>query len=270
MVLSSVLIVILGISAADKLQAEDFDQRLALGLSLSSFEYEETNNETLLNSESGQINGGLLEWRLDKQPFFFAFEISADHGTVDYDGLTQNGNFVETRSTYLRKKFQLEAGRIYRLSEKWLLSPTLQIGYNDWTRRIRAVSNINGLREEYRYWFAKFGATIEYSLPAKQNIRLTALAQQPIDAEITVEFENDLDTTVLNMDEKTGFSLALAWNIPITRSLDIETELFYTLQKFGRSDEDQLSRNGTPVGTVFSPDNETTTAGASITVSKQF
>ena len=236
-----------------------------LSASALDFDFKEFDaGGTRLNHEHGSLPGVAAGMKLSGDTAFAEAQVSYYSGAVRYDGQTQSGLPVTTRTDEGIFDGSALAGVHVRLPNGFGSAVFAGAGYRHWNRGIRSTQSAAGLSEIYDWWYALVGVNGSYR--ASKRMRWTADLRlaRPLNPSIRVKFGNALDDKTLKLGEKTGYRLALAWHYSLTGRAGLEISPFYEQWKLGRSATRNLTQNGTPLGTLYEPRSEAKSRGLRI------
>ncbi|GMR18684.1 MAG: hypothetical protein BMS9Abin33_1117 [Gammaproteobacteria bacterium] len=240
-----------------------------VGVSLLDFGYKEfDDNGVLLDREDGIIPGviagfgvGQRNWRIENNLFY-------KYGEVDYDGQTQSGIPLTTRTT--EEIFDLEVQ-----AEYWGIGSANQgiaiytgTGYHYWGRDIKSGtasdgSPVTGFFETYEWWHVFVGAKGIYYHRARHSLGVDLRVSIMRNATLQV----DLGSQKINLDlgEKPGWRLGFPWTYKVDSELSLVFEPYIERWELGRS-------NNVIVGPfiIWEPRSETRNYGMNFKVKVEF
>jgi hypothetical protein len=227
-----------------------------LAAAAMDFDYKEYAHNARLDHEDGTLYGLAGGVQAGWNALLFEGELSWFGNDVNYEGQTQGGTPVQTRTDEKILDGQARAGWRFRRQEKLQYQFYGGLGYRDWQRDIKSTPTAAGVRETYTWWYGLLGGRGLY----RADHRTTWLAEvqfmRPFDPEIKVDFKDDLDDTRLDLGSESGVRLSLAWQRDLESGWRLEIVPFYTAWDIGRSENRPLKQNGVVVGTVFEPRSE--------------
>jgi len=248
-----------GQSKAQKLYAD-------LGLNSQYFNYEEQNNEgVMLNREEGYLNGGTIaigykptmdtEWRLSHERLY---------GSVDYDGLTQNGSMLHTQTeeeiSLFSIRFKQSLGEVYGIPGlNWFVSTALN--HRHWDRDIQATSMSLGLSENYSW--NEFDLSIEanYKLSSK-NIMIAQIG-------FAIGFNEKIEVDLhkigagkpsFNLGDIKGKHVNFGYQRLLGDASSLSVSLTYQYWHFDRSGDHSITTGPRRI-TISEPESDTHQAG---------
>ncbi len=249
---------------------------IEIGASVLNFGYKEfSESGKLLDREYANIPGTMFRLSHSRKPFLFAGEVSYYGGDVVYDGQTNTGVPITTRTG---EKILDMAAR----AEYWQATPGgfnyalyAGAGYRRWERDIRptrtaAGAPVSGLFETYQWWFGLLGAKFTLFESPQARWLWDARVVRPVNPSITVDSPGQYDKVRLGLGERWGWRLALPWRYGMSQTASLTVEPFVESFELGRSATVPLTDNGTPVGTIDEPRSETRNYGLAISVSSRF
>ncbi|MCB1888189.1 MAG: hypothetical protein KDH20_11335 [Rhodocyclaceae bacterium] len=188
--------------------------------------------------------------------------LGATRQVLDYDGRSQLGRPIRTRSDYRGERlwlgYRLALGPAWHLALRWERS-TLR-------RSIRPVGPIRGLDENYRGdWL---GLGLRYRPAAAGVDWVEASWLRAIDSEVTVSSEGAIDPVALPLPRRDA--LHLVARIPVLgagtgAALAVEPALSWG--RTGASDERPWTRDGIPRGRLHQPRQTEWQLGAGLVLS---
>jgi hypothetical protein len=232
-----------------------------LGPSVMDFDYKEYDNGGRLDHEHGTLYGLTGGLQAAREALLLEGEISWFGNDVNYDGQTQDGVPVRTRTDERILDGQARVGWRFRRQDKLQYQLYGGLGYRDWQRDIRSTPAAPGVKETYTWWYALIGGRGLYHVNQRTTWLAEAQLMRPVDPEIEVNFKNDLDDTRLDLGSKPGVRLSLAWRHELVSGWRLEIMPFYTAWDIGRSQSRSLKQNGVVVGSLYEPRSETRNYG---------
>jgi len=225
------------------------------------FDYKEYDNGERLDHEHGTLYGLAGGVQAGREALLLEGEFSWFGNDVNYDGQTQAGTPVRTRTDERILDGQARAGWRFRRQDKLQYQLYGGLGYRDWQRDITATPTATGVKETYTWWYALLGGRGLYHMNQRTTWLAEAQLMRPIDPEIEVDFNNDLDDTRLDLGSEPGVWLSLAWQHELVSGWRLEIMPFYTAWDIGRSQSRPLKQNGVVVGNIYEPRSETRNYG---------
>jgi hypothetical protein len=236
------------------------------GLSLQSFHYQESNERnTVLDHEDGLLPGLelLLGKRWDRYTGIMTASILT--GTISYDGQTQGGSALLTKTEeHIRNAAVMLKRKTGREEESVQISAGL--GYRQWRRDIRPTTTTPRLLEIYHwtYWMLGIGTDVLQTNSWKFSLDWRLL--RPIQPAMELHAKG-FDPITLDL----GSNYSLYLSFPIEFRMGHGKTAFITPSwqswYLTRSKSERLSANGTPsIYTAQEPDSETHMFGVSITL----
>lgn len=227
-----------------------------IGPAIMDFDFREYENGERLVREHGTLYGLTGGVRTGCKAMRLEAELSWFGNDVRYDGQTQDGAPVRTQTDEHILDGLGRIGWLFRRQERLQYQLFAGLGYRYWDRDIRSTPAAAGLTEIYTWWYALLGARGLY----RPNGRTTWLAEvqlmRPLNPEINVEFQNDLDDTRLDLGSEPGVRVSLAWRHELVSGWRLDIMPFYTAWDIGRSQSRSLKQNGVVVGSLYEPRSE--------------
>ena len=224
-----------------------------LGLGLMNFDLAEYNQQDeKLVQESGWVPGIDASLAAAKKRARASLRVSYYAGELDYDGQTQSGMSIASSSD--QTLWDFEALAAYRLP--FLSAPRTSLyaggGYRHWQRDIQSIGSISGLDETYRWWSSQGGVNLEWRQGA--NVwSLDGRLTRTFNPRVDVDFHRALDSVTLDLGERWGWMLELAWRHRLSTRLSGGFSAFLESWELGKSGLETLTAGGIPVGNVFQP-----------------
>lgn len=228
------------------------------GISVSNFDFREFDaqgdrllrEDGLLVGIAGRWDGIFRHWS-----FGLAGELSG--GEVDYDGQTQAGVPLQTKTDELIFEGQARIGWIVPLKRGFSTEYFGALGYRGWERDIQATPTSGDVFETYRWFYASAGFDGGYrSSPASiWHLRIEIL--RPLNPEVEIRL-GGFDDVTLDLGRETGWRVGVINRRTLDSKKHLEFALEYTAWNLGRSSAKPLTRNGMVTGFVVSePASET-------------
>lgn len=242
-----------------------------VGIGLMNFKYAEyKDNNVFLDGESGFIPGVVLKLKRDYAHQYTEFAGQLYGNTIEYDGQTQSGTPLQTKSDAIIVDTHFKLG--FHLSEVKNHGLYLGLGYRYWFRNIRSGNDINGnpvagLLEHYYWFYSLLGYSANFNVNENVKIGLDVRHTQMINGKMDIDFlgYRDYDNTQVNLGNESGVRLAVPIQIK-TRTSSLIVSPYYEMIDIGRSNNVRVSSNGVPTATViYEPRSETRNVGIELT-----
>lgn len=239
------------------------------------FNYKEMDDSgAVLDREYGWIPGVGVEGSFRRANWVFAGGWSVHSGDVTYDGQTQSGVPLMSRTDM----FFLDLyGRVEWWRWGWgenRMAVYGGLGFRRWDREIRSSHTASGTPvsglDEYYYWNYAFvgdklvfrGGGSDWGL----DFRLTRTLNSYLDIPAQLGY----DRNTLKLGDRFGGRISGSWRREIKPRFDIGVEPYYERWDFGRSATEPLTRSGLVVGTVYEPRSETRNFGVDFSLNWRF
>ncbi|GEM_PF-2814337 len=209
----------------------------------------------VLNQETGQIRGVVAGFAYNQKQIGIEFEVQRASSRLDYTGLSQNGQSVETLTSYDNQSASvLLSLPLYRASN----SVFFKLGgqYSQSNRDIATVGNIRGLDEQYQYTYLVSEVAWQYIYTVKWSFRSDYQFAWLADGSVKVDYHDLYDPNQLELEQGYKHTLAFATRYHIFDDLVIDLGLHYLLQKTGPSQQTKLRKNHQPIGQVYQPERK--------------
>ncbi|MBI3609605.1 MAG: hypothetical protein HY204_02750 [Nitrospirae bacterium] len=241
-----------------------------IGLSVMNFGYKEFNDGRRLDREDGLLPGiaGAITRR--RGDWFGSWEASYHTGNVLYDGQTQSGLSLRTRTDEELMDLALQIGHGLRAGKYPANVLYAGLGYHRWKRDIRSTSDVTGLFEVYDWWYGILGLKGTFYSTDKIQWGADLRLIRTITPKIIIDFKGLYDRARLNLDERFGGRLSLPWRYQYRENTAFDFEPYLESWNLGRSPTKLLTRNGAVVGSVFEPKSETRNYGLTIGIIRFF
>lgn len=233
--------VIPGFARADKMETH-------IGVGLNKFNYTEYNdNNIFLDGETGVIPGLILSMKKEKTKNYTEFVGSFYGSVINYDGQTQGGTPLKTRSDavildgHFKSGYKLENNKDYYLG----------LGYRYWYRNIRPGRDSNGnpvagLLEEYSWPYLLLGFQSNLMQASATEVNLDIRYTHMLNAKMSIDFLGycNYDNAEVDLGNRNGWRFAL----PVKKKLGSANVLlitpYYEIIDIGKSNTVALTRNG--------------------------
>lgn len=234
---------------------------LQLGASISGFDYEEKDsNGAILNTEKGALPGIYTSVCTPcDQSVSLLLTGRWEENTVDYDGQTNGGIPLKTRSD--ASIYELQALIRHRVPAfSWMADVQAGIGYREWQREIHSTSVAAGLFETYKWPYVLFGGSLVFHDNGVSRFLVGVDFKVATDPRLDVEFFLPYDAITVEQGSTLGLSIhstlgkeggVFPWFV----------EPYIDIWKAARGPEKVLTSNGIIVSTVVEPESTTLEAG---------
>ena len=242
-----------------------------LGIGLMDFNYAEyDDNNKFLDGETGFIPGVVHKLKLKSQKTYTEFVGQAYTNTVKYDGQTQDGIPLKTKSDAVIIDAHFKYG--LRLSRARNHGPYAGIGFRYWLRNIRSGRDINGdavagLLEQYRWSYGLLGYTGNFHVSENITLGFDIRHTYMFNGKMDVDFlgYKNYDSTQVELGNRAGLRFALPIQRKI-RSHRLILSPYYEILDIGKSNSVRVTADGVPTDTtIHEPRSETRNMGIEIT-----
>lgn len=244
---------------------------VSIGIALQDFGYKEFSDQnTLLDREDGWIPGisGAYSQQTDKYSLDIGFTYIK--GNVVYDGQTQGGIPLKTKTNEQIIDTSISLGILDTLK---LVKPSILyfgFGFREWQRDILPTGTVLGLFETYHWHYGFIGGRVELLKKENLSLWLDGRFTRPINPIMRVCLSG-FDCADLSLGINTSGRVSLPIHYRLHPNNSIIIEPYFESWDFGRSPGKELTINGTPTGAVIlEPRSETRNIGISISVNSQF
>lgn len=240
------------------------DSEVYLGASLLDFTYKEfDDDDILLDREDGFIPGVILGYKQKRNEVYTDISFSYHATDIKYDGQTQAGDPVTTRSDADIYELQLKAGSYYYTTSSYKYFVYGGLGYRLWQRNIRSTAVATGIFEEYDWSYLMLGATFPISHSSASKLDFDIQYTKMLGANIFVELSTlGADDVDLALGKENGYRFSFPWQINTDNSSVWVIEPYYEFWEIGKSEVKPITSGGIPTGfVVWEPRSETSNVG---------
>lgn len=250
---------------------------LLLAPALKDFTYKEFDSGgELLDREDGIVPGVILGLSRPWRDLRLAIDFSHYDGDVDYDGQTQIGTPITTRTNAQFSSISFRAERPERTATGRPYGTYVGLGYTRWVRDIESTRTaggtfVQGLLETYTWWTAEVGARVALYQAGSATWQLDARFLYTLDPSVEVDSHGLFDRVTLEPEGRPGFRVALPWEYGAKgQATRFIVEPWIQYFEFGESDAETITSGGVPVGTAIEPRSETRYLGVSVGILRRF
>lgn len=243
--------------------ASSVENETRLAFSFMNFSYKEfDDDDDLLNREDGLLPGVSLSIVKPVRRLLMTGELSFYVNDIQYDGQTQSGTPVESRTDTFIYDFSLSITHIFE--GKSLLPERLYygMGYRHWDRDIRDTETatgipVMGLHEVYRLPYVLVGSRWDIITSENFSGSLELRVHHTVGAEM---FVNLYEGTTLDLGERFGGRASLIFASQVNKGKNYYIEPFYEFWQIGKSDIEYNSG----LGYILEPRSTTNNVGLNI------
>jgi hypothetical protein len=244
---------------------------ISLGYNGRDFSYQEIVNGSVLDKDTGWLDGGFFELRSDSEIFFtrITFDVTLTNSAT-YKGALQDGTPLTMKTR--EKIYEGDVSVGYKAWEfgTTTVSPYVGLGYWDW---IRGQNNLPNYREEYTWWYVAAGINLACRLD-KLLLGLDAAAELPISPEMSTNIAGQTDDATFDIKPRVGYRVEVPMNYTVHQGADMNVFIlgtpYYQRWNIGASDQIVLTQNGIPVATAFEPQSRTDIYGFRLGIGLNF
>jgi hypothetical protein len=243
-----------------------------LGISLASFEYEETDESgSTLDKESGLFPELNLSLKLDSGSWFILGDLRYLKGTADYTAYPVSKPPLESTTEEDIIDFSLLIGVQKEFSNAATLAVYGGLGFRYWARDIQSTADASGLYEEYEWGYMLIGISPAMRIGPTDRLGADLQLRKAFDAKLDVDFKNiNYDPVSLPLDDGIGLRLALNWSHEINKGFGFTLGPFLDLWEFDRSADVDLRQGDSIVGSLYEPASLTQVIGIRFYLTKSF
>jgi len=244
-------------------QAAPSSNSTRLALSFMDFGYKEFNdNDEILNREDGLLPGLTLSMDNKVGNWLMTGELSLHDNDVLYDGQTQTGTPLKSRTDETILDFSLKI-RENLIGENIFLEQLYYgMGYRYWKRDIRSTKTpsgtpVSGLLEIYQIPYVFLGSRWDFAKSEHINWSLDLRLTHTVLSKMTLEL---FEGTTLDLGERFGGRFSLTVEYLSKKAKNFYIEPFYEYWQFGKSD----IRFNSGLGNIYEPRSTTNNLGVNI------
>lgn len=220
----------------------------------------ERDDSSTLVEEDGLLVG--FSGALANRAGGWQFGIEGDllRASLDYDGATQSGSPLDSDTSWEHRRGGVFVERrIY-----WPVPIDLggRLDYQQRHRDISSTQDAAGLEEDYETIWLGFRGSMTPWRSSLLQIDVGCAVHSRVD----VRFRSELDDASLGLDDHCRASIAAGMDLGRVGSGTFYLRPFAAWERYPRSDSEQLTSGGLPVGQVHLPETEFLTFGVTIGV----
>jgi hypothetical protein len=247
--------------------AESVDNYLQFGISTQNFGYKEYDDQgVLLDREDGPLPGVVVELGKNRQFVSGALRFEIFDGLVDYDGQTQSGIPIVTKTderiTTIEALLRIKVKRLAK-NEATIFTG---LGHREWRRNIRATNITSSLFEAYRWTYFTVGGAATFWRHGKWSGGIDVRWLRPIRPTMSLDIPGyDEATLALGSRNSGRINLPFQFIAEVDRQWTITP--YWELWRLGRSADKYLTVGGVPTGLVaHEPRSETNLVGVTVSL----
>jgi hypothetical protein len=194
--------------------------------------------------------------------------LALSYGELDYDGRTWGGSAADTNTRDRLVDLRLLAGFDWTVREDVAVTPLLGLGYWYWNDDIRGSG---GYERETTYWYFPMGVqtvgpvfeTWQWGLRLEYDLLLGGTVRSHLSDAVS-----GLNDPKVDLEFGDGYGLRCSVWVAgeVKEGLALRLEPFLIYWNIDESDTAKLKLNGSTVGHVYEPGNDTTACGLRLTV----
>jgi len=237
-------------------------------LSWTDFNYREYNDGSLLDQERGGLPGVVFALTAEMGHWALGGRFSWHAGDVLYDGQTNTGIPIATHTEESILDTSVRIDRSFGPVDDPALTLYGGFGYRYWGRDIRPTYTgsgqpVDGLYEIYRWKYFLVGGKTAIYRTGRSRWSLDARVMRPYRPTIEVDQQGRYDTVILDLDERTGWRVALPWEYRLSARTHWVIEPYMEAWDIGLSSSAPLTQNGVQVDnkTLYEPRSTTRNLG---------
>ena len=238
-----------------------------VGASLLDFTYKEFDDDNvLLDREDGLIPGFIMGYKQKGNNLITDVFFSYHATDIQYDGQTQSGVPVTTRSDADIYEFQAKIASEFRTRGNYQYEMYGGVGYRFWQRNIRSTAAATGIFEEYDWTYLMLGAKFPLMKTSGSSLDFDIQYTRMIQANIFVQLSSlGADDVNLALGKENGYRFSLPWRMQAQSSSVWVIEPYYESWEIGKSEIKPITVGGIPTGfVVWEPRSETGNSGVNI------
>lgn len=249
-----------------------------VGVGLMDFDYVEYDDDNVfLDGESGLIPGVIMKLKTNKR-IYYELEGSLYYNKIKYDGQTQSGIPITTKSDALIVDTHFKVGLNLEPSFGRKSKMYGGIGYRYWYRNILPTtissplsffngSSVAGILEEYSWFYGLAGYAVHFNASNNVNVGLDFRLTKMIDAKLDVDFLGfrGYDNNTLSLGNKIGARFAVPITVK-TKKYPFFITPYFEIIDIGKSNSVPLTQGGVSTGFgILEPRSETRNVGVEVT-----
>lgn len=194
--------------------------------------------------------------------------LTLSYGELEYDGFTWSGSAAHANTEDSRVEFRGLAGYDWRVTEKLIVTPFVGLGYWYWNNDIKGSG---GYERETTYWYCPFGVQTtsplshngEWGVAAEYDLFLGGEVQSHLS-----DADSGFNNPKVNLKAGDGYGVRCSvWvAAKMGEGFRLRIEPFVTYWNIEESNSTKLELNGTTIGNVFEPSNDTTSYGVRLSM----
>lgn len=238
---------------------------LSLGVSLLDFDHREfTDNGRLLNSETGQLSGAIMRFGHRSRFGNISATFSAHSNAVDYQGYTQAGFPVATRTYEKIIDFYSHIERPFQIANQIDYSLYVGLGYRYWERDIQSTATAYGLLETYQWGYGLMGIRKEVAMTQSSAWSFDYRLVYPINPKMEIDAHTLFDKKVIYLSGQVGDQVSIAWRYSFYNRLNMTIQPYVERWRFNHSQTEVMTRQGIKMGYIIEPRSRTIVQGVMI------
>lgn len=236
-----------------------------LAASLMNFNYGEYNdNDNLIDKEYGLLPGVAFSLNYQFKDLQLSGEGSLYANDVTYDGQTQSGTPVQSRTDTFISDFSVRLAQLFDGQKLMPDSVYFGMGYRYWNRNIRDTSTssgtpVSGVREVYRLPYIQLGSCWNIAKLGRTDWSLDIRLHRTVSAEMDVHI---YEGTTLNLGERWGGRASLMIAGIFDKESNYYVEQFLELWQIGKSNP----KYNSGAGYIYEPRSTTINLGVNLGV----
>lgn len=246
-------------------------ENISLGFALQDFGYKEFSDQnTLLDREDGLIPG--ISGAYSRQTGKYSLDINFSYlkGNVVYDGQTQGGIPLKTKTNEQITDTSISLGILDALKLAKPSTLYFGFGYREWRRDILPTGTVLGLFETYHWYYGFIGGMVELLKNEKLTLWLDGRLTRPMNPIMRVCLSG-FDCADLNLGVNTSGRVSLPIHYQLYPNNKLIIEPYFESWDFGRSPGEALTINGALTGAVIlEPRSETRNIGINVSINRRF
>ena len=242
-----------------------------IGFSIMKFNYQEfKENGESFNNEQGILPGITIGMMKNFKYGFMATTFSYHLNEVNYQGETQAGIPLKTRTDEKLVDFFLQLGQQFKPTHNQIYQSYIGLGYHQWQRDIHSTSTVLGLFETYQWWYGLLGVKSILPINKQSKLTINLCLMYPLNPTIKIDFNGLFDEQQFNLNGQWGKRFSLAWQYQYSDAINISIEPYLEYWDFAQSANQTLTHHGKTVGSLFEPQSEMHNYGLTIYFQRSF
>lgn len=241
-----------------------------VGLTVLDFDYREYDQQgTQIDRETGILPGVGVGLQFHRGGLMVEADIAGYGNDVSYDGHTQRGRTLQTRTDELIISGVTRTAYTFAHTQHMHFAIKGMLGLRYWQRNIRSTPEARGLLEVYRWPYVAAGLDIAHRTIGDTSIGIEVAFIKAFASQLTVDFDGRYDRTTMPLTDGDGFTINLPLAITLGDAL-LTVSAHAELWRFPRSPDHLVTRDGQFSGAIVTePESQTATYGLTLALTRR-